>query len=105
MDLNANTARSSIEQTIQGFSSGASYKLILDYALHGGAKSASSAEVLINDQVVQTLSAGTNQKVPAYLTAETSFVAPANGIVKIGLRGVGSTSTGVVIDNLRLVTD
>ena len=101
LDLNGSKA-SSIEQTIIGFTAGANYSLIVDYGLQlFSSTGAESAEVLINDQVVQVLSATASEKVPNYQTAVIPFAA-SGGTVKIGFRGLGQNSTGVVIDNVRL---
>jgi len=102
MDLNGSTS-SSIEQTIDGFTEGASYALLIDYGLHRFASVGATAQVLIDDQVVEILNPSITEKVPAYQTLSVPFTA-SGSTVKLGFKGEGTNiSTGVVIDNLRLV--
>ena len=100
MDLNG-TKSSSIEQVVNGFASGGSYSLVVDFALHSFAKTGATAEVLINDEVIKVLSATTAAIAPNYQAVEIPFIA-SGGAVKLGFKGLGQTSTGVVIDNIRL---
>ena len=101
MDLSGNRA-GSLQQTVAGFTPGASYVFKFEYALHISAKEARSANVLIDGEIVDTISANTGALVPNYQSVEFPFVAPASGSITFGFQSLSSDSRGVVIDNLRI---
>ena len=101
MDLSGQVA-GSIEQTLSGFVAGASYDLLVDYGLHGTASTARTANVLIGGSVANTITAGTNMRVPNYQTARITFIAPQSGQQTFGFSSLSSDGSGVVIDNVRI---
>ena len=102
IDLSGNSA-GSLEQTISGLQSGATYELAFEYALHKGAKSSRSAEALIDGLVMDTVVADTSMKPPNYQSKSIEFIASSSGSVTIGFNSLSSGGKGVVIDNVRLI--
>ena len=101
MDLSGGFA-GSLEQTVSGFTAGASYELRFEYGLHANATSSRSANVLIGGNIVDAITAGTGMLVPNYQTARVAFVAPQSGQQTFGFSSLSSDSMGVVIDNIRV---
>ena len=100
MDLNG-TVPGQIEQSVTGFVPGATYRLLVDYALHTGSVTSQSAEVLIDGGVIATVTADLEMTPPNYTLFEAEFVADDETAL-IGFAGLGVGSFGVIIDNVRV---
>lgn len=93
---------SEIAQTLSGLTPGQTYTLSFAYGAHTNVKTSVSAVVKVNGATASTLTATSADKPPAYQNGSLSFTAPASGEVTVGFASVGSSSNGVVIDDVTL---
>ncbi|MEM7097841.1 MAG: PQQ-dependent sugar dehydrogenase [Pseudomonadota bacterium] len=100
MDLNGNST-GALQQQVNGFTTGESYQVQLEYGLHPGAQGSATAQISVNGASIGTITAGQGMKVPNYQTASLPFIATALAQT-INIESLTGGNTGVVIDNVRI---
>ena len=94
-----------IEQTLGGFTAGASYVLKFDYGVNKDVADANMgnvrAEILIDGESKKTVTATTSIKPPNYQTESVTFEA-VNDEVTFTFKSVSPGNKGIALDNVRL---